>query len=180
MEELVAAYPDAKVVLTTRTPESWLRSVQDSILEVLSWRGSCGLLACFDRDFASPWWALLNRDWDILSQGKPAYKESAYPVLLESFGSHARHVRTVVPQERLLEFDPKQGWGPLCEFLDMPVPAVEFPHLNEPQSLVQIRKAMYWERWRVVMRDWAERFGIRSLLSVAALLLAFGAVIYTS
>ncbi|KAL8842519.1 MAG: hypothetical protein Q9170_000473 [Blastenia crenularia] len=165
VEELTAAYPDAKVILTTRTPESWLRSVQEAILVVLSWRTSCALLSYFDRDFIGPWWVLLNRNWSVLSRGEPAYKASAYPVLLQTFDSHTSHVRAAVPKERLLEFHPSQGWGPLCSFLDIPVPAVGFPHLNEPQSLVQIRKDMYWERWRVVIRGQAGTLGMISLIA---------------
>lgn len=154
--------------------------MQKSILEVLSWRTSCALLSYFDRDFAAPWWALLNRTWSVLSRGTPAYQKSAYPALLESFDKHESHVRTVVHQERLLEFHPSQGWGPLCRFLDIPVPAVAFPHLNEPESLVQIRKAMYWERWRVVMRGGAKKLGMMSVVLAAALSLASMAAVYTS
>ena len=36
-----------------------------------------------------------------------------------------------VPADRLLIFDVKQGWAPLCEFLGRPVPAVPFPRGNE-------------------------------------------------
>lgn len=154
--------------------------MQESVLEILSWRRSCALLSYFDRDFVAPWWALLNRTSSVLSQGIPAYKKSAYPALLESFDKHDSHVRTVVPKERLLEFHPSQGWGPLCRFLNIPVPAVEFPHLNEPQSLVQLRKAMYWERWRVVMQDGVKKLGMMSLVLAAAWSLASMAAVHTS
>lgn len=151
VEELIAAYPDAKVVLTTRARESWLRSVRESILVILGWRSSWALLAYFDRDFIAPWWALLNRTWSIMSPKTPAYMSSADPELLEYFDKHASRVRGVVPSDRLLEFHPSQGWDPLCRFLQIPVPAVDFPHLNEPRSLVQLRQNMYWERWGVVI-----------------------------
>jgi hypothetical protein len=36
-----------------------------------------------------------------------------------------------VPAERLLVHEVKQGWVPLCEFLGVPVPEEEFPHLND-------------------------------------------------
>lgn len=57
---------------------------------------------------------------------------------------------------------------------------VNFPHLNEPQSLVQVRKAMYWERWRVVLGNGAKNWGIMSLVFAAALSLAFRAAVHTS
>lgn len=101
-------------------------------------------------------------------------------MLLEAFDRHADHVREVVPRERLLEFEPSQGWGPLCEFLEVEVPGVGFPHLNEPQSLVQIRKDMYWERWRVVVRKGWGRWGVMGVALVVAVWLASGASIFRS
>lgn len=41
------------------------------------------------------------------------------------------HPPQVVAPERLLVFEAKQGWGPLCEFLGAPVPDQPFPHLHE-------------------------------------------------
>jgi hypothetical protein len=37
----------------------------------------------------------------------------------------------MIPAEKLLEFNVKQGWGPLCSRLGLPVPNVPFPHQNE-------------------------------------------------
>ena len=37
-EELVAAFPNAKVVLTQREPEEWVKSVDNCIYYILSWR----------------------------------------------------------------------------------------------------------------------------------------------
>merc|ERR1712187_347825 len=52
-------------------------------------------------------------------------------VLKAGFDSHTRAVREAVPKERLLEFDVKQGWEPLCKFLNLPVPNTAFPHVND-------------------------------------------------
>jgi len=40
-------------------------------------------------------------------------------------------MKALLPKERLLEFNVKPGWGPLCKFLDLPVPDVPFPRVNE-------------------------------------------------
>ena len=37
----------------------------------------------------------------------------------------------VIGSDRLLVFDVKEGWAPLCRFLGAPVPAEPFPHLND-------------------------------------------------
>ncbi|KAL8709018.1 MAG: hypothetical protein Q9220_006227 [cf. Caloplaca sp. 1 TL-2023] len=168
VEELIAAYPDAKVVLSMRSRDSWLRSVQNTILVVLSWRIACTVLSWFDKDFIAPWWALLNRDWSILSPEIPPHKAAAVPALLASFDRHLDHVRSAVPADRLLEFHPSQGWDPLCSFLGVAVPSTDFPHLNEPEALLQLRKEMYWVRWRVVVQNEIERPGLLGYILLGA------------
>lgn len=39
-----------------------------------------------------------------------------------------------VPPEKLLVFEVKQGWEPLCKFLGKPVPDQPFPHVNDTQG----------------------------------------------
>lgn len=54
---------------------------------------------------------------------------------------HCEIVRAVVPEEQLLVFEPSMGWGPLCAFLDKPVPVnesgqvISFPHINDRTSM---------------------------------------------
>ena len=45
-------------------------------------------------------------------------------------------VKATVPKERLLIFNVKEGWKPLCDFLDLPVPADghSFPHVNDTKN----------------------------------------------
>lgn len=38
LDELLAAYPNAKVVITHRDVDSWLRSMERTILRLLSWK----------------------------------------------------------------------------------------------------------------------------------------------
>jgi hypothetical protein len=55
------------------------------------------------------------------------------------YEAHNREVQEAVPADKLLVFDVKEGWGPLCRFLDVPVPANEpFPHLNDAASFRQM------------------------------------------
>ena len=44
-------------------------------------------------------------------------------------------VRATIPADRLLVFTPKDGWDPLCRFLDVPVPAGDFPRSNARDEL---------------------------------------------
>lgn len=56
---------------------------------------------------------------DFPNEGKRVYKE------------HVDEVRSLVLPERLLEYNIKEGWAPLCEFLDEEIPGDPFPNIND-------------------------------------------------
>jgi hypothetical protein len=50
-----------------------------------------------------------------------------------------------VPKERLLEFEPAMGWGPLCEFLGVDVPQGRaYPRVNDKDSFGERFRLMLW------------------------------------
>ena len=54
--------------------------------------------------------------------------------LIQTFNKHAEAVKQEVPADRLLVFEAKQGWQPLCEFLEVDVPDEPFPHANSKEE----------------------------------------------
>jgi len=141
-EELIAAYPDAKIVLNTRDVDAWLRSMDATVGRVLRWRG-WETLSKWDPALAGPWWehgkvvcpAAYGTLTDYSPQG-PARK---------GFEEHYARVRKAAPRERLLEYHVGEGWGPLCEFLGKSVPeGVEFPRVNDSEAFVRIHAFMWW------------------------------------
>jgi len=50
---------------------------------------------------------------------------------LDMYVAHEQAVRREIPADKLLVFDMKEGWAPLCSFLDLPVPSEPFPHEDE-------------------------------------------------
>ena len=52
------------------------------------------------------------------------------------YNNWTNYIKRTVPSNRLLVFEPKQGWQPLCKFLDVPIPEGPFPHVNDAQSLL--------------------------------------------
>jgi len=50
---------------------------------------------------------------------------------VELYNQWLEEVKQTVPKDRLLIFNGKQGWKPLCEFLEVPIPENPFPHENE-------------------------------------------------
>src|SRR6266536_805225 len=99
VEELTTAYPDAKVVLTQRPVDSWLKSMQGSAGVVLSWR-TWGLVSHFDPTLVGPWWRFVQQLSECV------FKQDMSQFYLE----HYERVRKVVPKENLLEFNLGDSW----------------------------------------------------------------------
>ncbi|HYD10636.1 MAG TPA: sulfotransferase, partial [Acidimicrobiales bacterium] len=55
---------------------------------------------------------------------------------------HLAEVRERIPAERLVEWVPSDGWGPLCRMLDVPVPDEPFPVTNTTKDF---RSQMGWD-----------------------------------
>jgi hypothetical protein len=69
--------------------------------------------------------------WDGLFDGR--FEDRSYAI--EMFHRHNEEVRRRVPPERLLVYDVKEGWAPLCDFLGVEVPDEPFPHLNHTREM---------------------------------------------
>ena len=48
-----------------------------------------------------------------------------------------RHRLEEIPADRLLTFDLRDGWRPLCEFLRVEVPDIPFPKTNSSKEFVE-------------------------------------------
>jgi hypothetical protein len=70
-----------------------------------------------------------KRSWEILFEGD--FTNNAR----EGYDKHYEHVRSLVPKDRLLEYYVKDGWEPLCKFLHVDHPGVEFPRGNTTDTL---------------------------------------------
>ena len=125
--EQVAAFPSAKFILTLRTPESWADSFGGTIYTLLA-----------GRDAGPP----QMKEWLAMAAG--VISKSGFPDgldragLIRKFVAHNEAVRAVIPPERLLVFEVKEGWGPLCKFLKVDVPSEAFPRTND--------RAEFWDR----------------------------------
>ena len=65
--------------------------------------------------------------------------------LRQTYLDHYAHIRRVVPEDKILEFKPKDGFEKLCRFLDQPLPAEEqFPHINQPDNIIKMHRALWW------------------------------------
>ena len=134
--ELATAYPEAKLVLTVRDPQSWYESVRRTIFRqvidpprgprTLGFR----LLAAVSpnlRAFLAMTDACIQQP---IFDGRVTDRQHALAV----FERHVEEVRAAFPPHRLLVYRVAEGWGPLCGFLDVPVPDQPFPHENSTEA----------------------------------------------
>ena len=134
--ELIDVYPDAKVLLSVRSADSWVRSMQNTINQVFFGDSLMTHLAKaqyhIDPTYAA--WIDLLTEMN-LSEERGAFGTSGDPgSMAEAMERWNQAVNDTVPAERLLVWDPKDGWEPLCEFLEVPVPGQPLPHVNDTEN----------------------------------------------
>jgi hypothetical protein len=160
VDELLAAYPRAKVVLTNRNIDSWVVSVNNSVYVVLGEK-----LNRFHEVFAPKGFgsaiSCIRRAVSIWTDGDLENRDN----LLQGFLDHYAHIRDVVPKEKLLEFESKDGWEPLCKFLGKDIPVGPYPRINDAQATVKLMRRV-------------SRFFLALLIAkIMAVVVAAGAVV---
>jgi len=133
--ELMTAYPDAKVVLTIRDADAWYESARKTILRgvppfVVPVSRVLGLFSRNARGFESLAGYAQRALYDGFFEGR-AHDRNAMTALFNRWNDT---VQATVPAHRLLVFDVRQGWHPLCEFLGVAVPDRPFPRSNDGAS----------------------------------------------
>lgn len=117
--ELMQVFPETKVILTWRSPESWWGSFEKTLLKFY--------LTTEDR--ASVGYQIIDRVFD----GRAAERDHA----IATYVANVESVMTEVPPDRLLIHRLGDGWAPLCASLGVPVPGTAYPNSN---SAAEIRK----------------------------------------
>jgi len=132
-KELMQEYPGAKVLLTVRDTGRWYDSASQTILSSPESSGSRGarLLFGLATRFV-PVFRRAPRMIDNVMRDRAFGGDMTTPEhVKEVYEAHIEEVKRTVPEEKLLVYEVKEGWEPLCEFLSVPVPDEPFPHVNE-------------------------------------------------
>lgn len=127
--ELMAAFPEAKIILTVRDAERWYQSTYDTLYQFA--RNSEENPPEIRSRQARLYRVTSTMVWQGLFGGRFADKEYAIDV----FRHHNQEVARNVDPGNLLVYDVKQGWGPLCAFLGVDAPPEDFPHANDTESM---------------------------------------------
>jgi hypothetical protein len=136
--ELMDYYPDAKVLLSVREPEKWEPSFRETIWNMCFGESLIRLISSARGQVDPPWSRYLQlvdrMFWS--GQGTFAAGHETPEQLMAQFERHNEEVEASVPPERLLVWSVTEGWEPLCDFLDVPVPAEPLPHVNDRETFL--------------------------------------------
>jgi hypothetical protein len=137
-DDLVAAYPDAKVVLSVRDHERWEPSFRETIWNMCFGDNLIHYLSSA-RGKIDPRWERYLRLVDRMfwiETGTFADSHETPAQMIAAAERHNAAVKAAVPADRLLVWDVTEGWGPLCEFLEVPVPDEPLPHANDRDTFI--------------------------------------------
>lgn len=130
-KELFKNYPNAKFILTHRSKESWAESFGSTIYKLLT-----------DRENApGPVQEWLNMVVKVI-------EKSGFSMgldldgLAEKYEAHNKAVHDLIPPDQLLVYQVKEGWEPLCKFLNVKVPKTEFPRTNNREEFWNLVNAV--------------------------------------
>ncbi|HLX36181.1 MAG TPA: sulfotransferase [Candidatus Binataceae bacterium] len=121
--EIAAHYPHAKVLLSVRDPEAWYSSMYETIYQPMKNPPPADAPEPMRLQSEMVRKAVLEETFDN------RFEDKAH--VLAVFRRHIEEVRDSIDPKRLLVFEARQGWEPLCKFLEVPVPSEPFPRLNE-------------------------------------------------
>lgn len=115
-KQLVDAYPEAAIILSTRPEDAWYTSMMSTLIHyhtnVLP--GGPSPMAALSTKYHTLCWSN-----DFATNGR------------DYFRGHNEAVRRLGEGRRFLEWDPEDGWAPLCGFLGVPVPEIPFPRADD-------------------------------------------------
>lgn len=115
--EISSAFPDALILLSTRTEESWWQSASQTVMKT--------------EGLVSPEWDAMN---SAIRGARFSTSELDKESMIKGFRDHNERVRSAADPGRLLEWTIGDGWEPICQALNIAVPEVPFPHTNSTKE----------------------------------------------
>ncbi|MCJ1409954.1 hypothetical protein MMC19_004038 [Ptychographa xylographoides] len=179
-KELIAAYPEAKVILTVRdNVDVWYKYVyslpqttsappflpptttEERSTDAPSCRSCCNTIVPASLGVGPKLLSYLDPVCALHGPTLSKYMYNFYgPRFTEEaatrrYRDHIAEVRRLVPEQNYLEFNVKRGWAPLCDFLGRDVPPTPFPRVNDTESFNDIFGPFFKDLLLQRMREWA-------------------------
>lgn len=126
-EEILESFPECKVVLSEREEDSWVKSVTHHFENmVVSDSYISYIISMLSATAAKITYVTDSHLTAFFGSLNP---KSTY-VFRKRHRIHNQRVKSIVSADKLLVYNVKQGWKPLCDFLGCTAPAIPFPHEN--------------------------------------------------
>ena len=127
--EIAAAYPNARVIHTERPSAAWFRSASSTIFQTMARSTPSSLPPAFHEQLEMARKVVLHGTFG----GRLDDERHAIAI----YEAHNARVKREIPPERLLVYEPGQGWEPLCKFLGVPIPATPYPKVNTTEDFLE-------------------------------------------
>ncbi len=124
--ELAQAFPEAKVLLSKREATGWYKSVMNTIANVIKSEGAK------DAPGNERHAVVMARRVTLDATFGGDIDDEARTIAV--YEAHNQAVIDTIAPQRLLVYEPGQGWEPLCDFFGVPVPESDYPHTNTTES----------------------------------------------
>ncbi|XP_039260029.1 uncharacterized protein LOC120336419 [Styela clava] len=156
-EDFLKAFPGIKLIFMTRDEDGWLKSWHKHWNERNS--GILSMPLALFSPTARKCIKMFHLEGYTFFNAPPQSFRKSYEgipdeVLKKVYREHNKNILKNAPRDRLLVLGLKEGWKPLCSFLDKPIPDIEFPHCNKNGGLIKDQEAnhplfkqMYFEMY---------------------------------
>ncbi|RYH09109.1 sulfotransferase family protein [Tropicimonas sp. IMCC6043] len=117
--DLLARYPDARVILTERDAEGWWKSFESTLLKYVQ----------TTEDHESVGYRIMQKAF--------GNRVGDRDHMIAAYRAHVADVIDKVPEDRLLTHHPGDGWEPLCAFLGVDIPDEPYPFRNTTSAVIE-------------------------------------------
>lgn len=132
-EDLMEMYPKAKVILNTRDPVSWSRSI----------KGTLGIFGTMKYHIPTYLWQTdrlhfkIHGIWHDLSPilYNVPKEDPMNPACVDAHAKRVHNAAKKLGGREVIEFKAQQGWKPICDLVGKPVPEGPFPHANDEATV---------------------------------------------
>lgn len=143
-DQIQEQYPECKFILTVReNSEIWYQSwnvLAESIVQPAMYTSFLFSHVKKLENYMRWLFSVVNNDTRYLNHPFPLPRQNKRNAIA-SYANHNQSVRDSIPPSRLLEYDVRQGWEPLCHFLDIPkrdcplAKGIPFPKSNSARAV---------------------------------------------
>jgi len=127
---LAEHYPDAKILLTTRSAESWYNSISNTIFKIIG-----DTMDAPPNEAPNPFGEMLGHMvLENTFQGNITDRDHCINI----FNQNVQAVKNTFKGDKLFVYNIGDGWDGLCRWLDVPIPDMPFPRTNNQEEFFQL------------------------------------------